>query len=190
MKPAFHYLLKANILRKENVDYKEEREFRNENPILARQEALEYFEYLIDLMLRFNNEKYTTDSQARKSIKSFINLKTYTQVKIAGKEYNMNDSFGYGIGIFLIIDNPIDDSYKLNDKWLIHGIGSIDSFTADNPEYFMDSLTTELIYYRHFNYDTMGDLTTVEYYDYDADSGKILEYEILQTPYNWLIDSE
>ncbi|MGN6297575.1 MAG: hypothetical protein ACTHM7_12390 [Ginsengibacter sp.] len=61
MKAAFHYLVKAKLIRKKGdneLDFEEiSKTFEDENPIIAREEAFDYFQNLIDILLQHKGKE-------------------------------------------------------------------------------------------------------------------------------------
>jgi len=53
MKAAFHYIVRANIIRNGNeIGFENfEENFENENPIIARGQAFNYYQNIIDVLL-------------------------------------------------------------------------------------------------------------------------------------------
>ena len=143
MKASFHYVVKAKLIRliKENeIDFFEvEEKFENENPIIAREKAFNHYQNLIDVLLQGKNKKYFSDKQARAELTSFIDPGTKTKIQIGDKEIEFSDSFGNGIGVFIVIDKPMID--KIGDEYLIHGIGRMSC--SDDPQSLMDGLNHE-----------------------------------------------
>lgn len=190
MKAAIHYVVKAKLIRYINADdinfIDVEEKFENENPILARDSAFNFYQSYIDVLLQSKGIKYESDKQARKEIQSFIDTGTSTKINIGDKVIEFADSIGNGIGVFLVIDKPIEEVHEstqdnIGDDWLIHGIGSIGRFS--NPQSLMDGLTTEYNYYLNFDYAINDKKITVNFLE-EGEEEPYLE-EILETPFDW-----
>ncbi|WP_375579369.1 ATP-binding protein [Marivirga tractuosa] len=188
MKGAIHYVVKAKLIRlvKGNeIDFLEfEEKFENEYPIVARENAFRHYQNFIDVLLEGKNKKYSSDKQARVELNSFIDPGTSTKVKIGEKEIEFSDSFGNGIGVFMVIDQPIKDKIfddKVGEEFLIHGIGRI-SF-SDDPQSLMDALNHEFLYYEQLNYDTKNYKQNIDFYEYDI--AETETNKILKTPFDW-----
>lgn len=188
MKAAIHYVVKAKLIRliKGNeIDFLEfEEKFESENPITAREKAFTHYQNFIDVLLEAKGKKYFSDRQARTELTSFIDPGTSTKVKIGDKEIEFSDSFGNGIGVFMVVDQPIEDKIfddKIGEEFLIHGIGRI-SF-SDDPQSLMDALNHEYWYYEQLNYDTKNYKHNIDFYEYDI--AETEPNEILETPFDW-----
>lgn len=188
MKAAIHYVVKAKLIRliKGNeIDFLEfEEKFESENPISAREKAFTHYQNFIDVLLEAKGKNYFSDRQARTELTSFIDSGTSTKVKIGDREIELSDSFGNGIGVFMVVDQPIEDKIfedKIGEEFLIHGIGRI-SF-SDDPQSLMDALNHEYWYYEQLNYDTKNHKQNIDFYEYDI--AETEPNEILETPFDW-----
>lgn len=148
MKAAIHYVVKAKLIRliKGNeIDFLEfEEKFESENPISAREKAFTHYQNFVDVLIEAKGKKYFSDKQARTELTSFINPGTNTKVKMGDKEIEFSNSIGNGIGVFMVIDQPIEDKIfedRIGEEYLIHGIGRINF--SDNPQSLMDALNHE-----------------------------------------------
>lgn len=111
MKFPFHYIVKAKLIRqtKENeFDFEEVyKEFANENPIVAREEAFSYYQSLIDVLLENKNKSYISDKQTREDLVSFIEHGESIKLDVGTGKIEFNDdSFENGIGVYFIVDLP------------------------------------------------------------------------------------
>lgn len=202
MKAAFHYVVRIKIalFNKDNeVDLQEyESKFENENPILARNKAFDYYQTNIDNFLLNKNKTYTSDRQAREVLNSFIDLGTKAKYKIGDREVEYNDSFGNGIGVYLVVDKPIlSDKHqtliedKVGDEFFLHGIKSIGILSHETIDTgsMMFGLTNELNYYKHYRYNTKNKEITIIYCDQDEwdepDNEEPSTNNILETPFDW-----
>ena len=196
MQASFHYIVKAKLIRfiKGNeIDFLEfEDKFENETPILARENAFKHYQNYIDVLLQGKGKTYISDRQTREELNSFIDPGTTTKITIGESEVDFSDSFGNGIGIFMIIDNPKKDVVyddKVGEEIFIHGIGNI-SFLSDDPDRIIFELAREFDYYKHYNYDTKNKETQVVYCSRDEWEEGYTEdepatYNILETPFDW-----
>ena len=187
MNAAFHYTVKAKLIRfiKDGViDFIEFNEpFENENPILAREQAIKIYQNHIDVLLQGKNKIYISDKQARSDLISFIDTGTSTKIKIGEKDFEFIDSYGNGIGVYLVIDQPMEDDItddNVGDEYLIHGIGNI---SREDPQGLMDGLNHEYWYYEHYGYDTKNYKREINFYEYDIGEAEL--NEILETPFDW-----
>lgn len=196
MTAAFHYIVRAKLIRYikgSEIDFLEfENKFEHENPNIARENAFKHYQNYIDVLLEGKNKSYISDKQARKELNSFIDIGTQTKIKIGENEVEFNDSFGNGIGVFMVIDKPKPDVVyddKSGDEIFIHGIGNI-SYLGEDPDRIIFELQREFDYYKHYNYDTKDKETQVVYCSRDEWEEGYREnepatYSILKTPFEW-----
>jgi len=188
MKVSIHYAVKAKLIRstKDNGEFDFliiNEEFHDESPILAREAAFKYYQNYIDVLLESKGLKYESDNQARKALESFHNPKTFQKVEFMGRVDYFPDSWGNGIGVFVVIDNPIlgdPITDSIGEEILIHGIGSIGRV---EPQGLMDGLNSEYEYYDYYKYDIKNYKIFVPFYEYDIQESEI--NEILKTPFDW-----
>lgn len=196
MKAAFHYIVKAKVIRQtegNELDFAEINEsFENENPIIARDAAFRFYQSWIDILLQSKNKEYVSDIEARKDLISFIDSSVSTKLYSGDTEIEFSkNSLGNGIGVFFVPDIEIDVSYSgrivAGDELLIHGIGNF------GRKYMLDDnvciLSSEVEYYKHFNYETNNKEVDIVYcfrcwYEDGYDEEKTTR-TILETPFNW-----
>jgi hypothetical protein len=191
---AFHYAVKVKLIRYEtqdNIDFIDyEKVFENENPIIARQEAFkEYEEWIKDLYTGIEKTgQYLTDKQARIDLQKFTTPSGKHNVQIDENEIDFGNSFGYGIGVYFIIDKPFHQSWesegmydKSGDEHLLHGIGTSDKY--NDPLEISDALNNEILYYEHYSYDKSNFERKANIYDWDKPG--IDEIHFLETPFDW-----
>ncbi|MFZ4741574.1 MAG: helix-turn-helix domain-containing protein [Bacteroidales bacterium] len=206
MKAALYYIVRFKFITHilgEEIQFSEfEEKFEDENPIIARKNAFDCYQYYLEELLEKKNKKYISDKQAREDINSFIDLETETNFKIGEKEIDINNSFNHGIGVFMVIDYPkienqaveifesdlpkIDFSLldKMNDD-LIHGIGFFNSLNS-----VMTSLNEEFEFYKEHNYDTKNKEVEVVFcngneWEAGYREDEPCKYTILETPFDW-----
>ncbi len=174
MKPAIYYILRVKLIRyikNGELDFiNDEQEFVDENPIIARERAIRYYQNYIDTIVGENIKH----SEIVKEISKRISKQEF---EIDNKKFEFED-FVSGIGVFLKIENPIEDNKK-GDEFLIHGVG----FNSSNEQSLMDNLNTEISYYKFYKYKTGNYLTDIEFYEADIDDTNI--ETILKTPNDW-----
>jgi len=198
MKAGFHYVVKAKLIRYKSADeikfLEVEEMFENESPILARDAAFNFYQNYIDVLLQSKGKKYHSDSQAREELKTFIEIGTKNKTKFGEQEFEIDNSFGNGIGIFLVIDIAKEETYELlslkkNDEFLIHGIGKLLG-GSDDTDFLINDLNKEFELYAYYNYDTKGKMKQIVYCNSDEWMEGCIEdepftYEILETPFDW-----
>lgn len=194
MKAAFHYAVKVKLIRyetKDDINFIDfNKVFENENPIFARQEAFEeYKEWIKDLYSGIGKSgKYVNDKQARIDLQKFTTPSGKFNVQIDENKIDFGNSFGYGIGVYFIIDQPFHQSWesedmydKPGDELLLHGIGTTSKY--NDPLEISNALHIENLYYEHYNYDKSGFERRANIYDWDKPG--IDEIHFLETPFDW-----
>ena len=72
MKVAFHYIIKAKLIRfteGNGIDFSEfEEKFEDENPIIAREKAFNRYQSYIDVLLENKNKKAYTHKAEERSV--------------------------------------------------------------------------------------------------------------------------
>ena len=173
MEIPFYYILKVNLIRfieNGKIDFiNEEREFINENPIIAREKAINSYESYIDTLIGEN----IIHSKAKKLLSNRI---VKNIIEIENKKIETSDLFS-GIGVFLKINKPIEDNIKKNKELLIHGIG----FLSGEQE-LMENLNTEIEYYKHYKFDTKDYITEIVF-EKEGEYPETVFF--LKTPNNW-----
>ncbi len=168
MEVPFYYIVRVNLVRfikDKKIDFiRDEIEFKDINPIKAREKAIDYYNSYIDTLLEPNLSHREIENRLR------------DKIDIEGDKFS---SMFNGIGVFM----KIDQSYSLvdeifNDIFIIHGIG-----LSSGSQSFIDGLTSEMEYYEHFEFNTDNQLIKVNYYDSEAD--EVYEESILKTPFDW-----
>ncbi|MFT6210680.1 MAG: hypothetical protein ACJAYA_000771 [Bacteroidia bacterium] len=189
MKASIYYLVKAKLIRNMvdgEIDFLEFNEtFSSENPIEARDKAFEHYQNYIDVLLDGKGKSYTSDRQIREDLQTFINPGTgaSNELEIGEMKLSFSDSYGNGMGVFLVILQPMKDAIwedVRGDEFLIHGIGNMGQCT---PQGMIDGLSHEFLYYEHFNYDTKNSQQDVSFYEYEIETSE--SSIILPTPFDW-----
>jgi hypothetical protein len=196
MPPKFHYQLEALFYRKDigNIlnyltndcdDYitHYKKEFRNDNPILARENVFNHYQSIIEVLYDGIYKIYSTDEQARIDLQKFFN--SGNDIELCDSSANPikigNDLFN-GINIYLVIDTPFTKSLKQGDKLLIHGINYNDYPDRVDEEVVasIKGLITESECYEHCSYSTNN---YVSFVNFDKIGGNV--ESVLITPMNW-----
>lgn len=195
MKAAFHYLVKAKLIRKKSnneLDFEEiSKIFETENPIIAREEAFDYFQTCIDILLQHKGKEYISDKETRKELVSFFETET-SKLQIGEKEILFTpDSLGNGIGVYFVKDFDVKSIFtfwNVGEEALLYGIGNLSN------EHLIDDtklvLKEENEYYHHYGYNTKGYETLITYCSKNAwldgiGDASIETHKILKTPFDW-----
>lgn len=197
--PPIHYVVKSRLVIRKDTEMEFlnlNEEFRHENPIEARDAAFRFYQNYIDVLLEAKNERYFSDSQAREILNDYIFIPGSTSHTFHGMTMEVENSYGNGIGISLIIDQPISSNTsstsedKVGEQCLIHAIG-IDGEFNYSPDFLMLSLNTEYKYYLHYNLDKGNKTKRVLYCNRAEWEEGFREnepdwYEIISTPFDWI----
>jgi len=187
MKAAIHYVVKVKLIRYETkdeinfIDF--EKSFENENPIKAREEAFkEYEEWINDLYTGIGRPSgYVSDRQARIDLKRLTTPSEKHNVQVDENMMNFDDSFGYGIAVYLVVDKPYEEDQQEGDEYLLHGIGT--SYKYNDALEISDALNNEILYYEHYEYDKGNYERRTNFYDWFL--GDTEEISFLETPFDW-----
>lgn len=186
MSASIHYIVKSKLIRfiKEGeINFIEINEkFENDNPIEAREKAFDFYQNNIDVLLQGKDKKYLSHEQAEEDLNPFVDSGIMVKWNELAEGFEFPNSYGNGIGVYMVVDKPIEDYVfddKIGEEFLIHGI----SYNRNDPQAFMDSLTHEYLYYNQFNYDTKNYAIKVNFYE--ADANEVNEEIILKTPFDW-----
>jgi len=187
MKAAIHYVVKVKLIRYETkdeinfIDF--EKSFENENPIKAREEAFkEYEEWINDLYTGIGRPSgYVSDRQARIDLKRLTTPSEKHNVQVDENMMNFDDSFGYGIAVYLVVDKPYEEDQQEGDEYLLHGIGT--SYKYNDALEISDALNNEILYYEHYEYDKGNYERHTNFYDWFL--GDTEEISFLETPFDW-----
>lgn len=194
MKPAIHYAFKSRFIKKknENGEYEfieDNREFFDDDPINARKAAFKHYLSYLDVLLVSKGSRYESDKQAYKVLESYFDPKTVSVLDNFGFKVSLPDSFGNGIGVYLVIDDEYDNIDYSRTIELIHGFGQPYEGSC-KPESFTVTLERELEYYKHFKYNHDGQLTTITFCNSDEwiegyRDDEPQTYTFLKTPFDW-----
>jgi hypothetical protein len=203
MNPAFHYVVRAKLIRfnKDNkIDFSEfEEKFENEEPIFAREEAFNHYQSYIDVLLESKNKKYTSDRNAREELKSFYEPDSDFKMTFGGQEVDFKNNVGFGVGVFMVIDEPLPSGFPdltefgiilpSHKELYIHGIGNIGSYFSNDGH--MCNLWEELEYYNYYKYKKENKEIEILYCCEETwNVEPMSEYEpapsrFLETPFDW-----
>lgn len=188
MAAAIHYCIKTKQIRHNpsgTLDFIEaEKKFEAQNPIEAREAAFIELHKHIVALLKAGGKKYTTDKLATEDLLALFDAGLNAKIKLDKQEVDFSDSFGLGIGVFLVVNKPIEDTMfeeRPGDDYLLYGIGRLELPT--DAQTIMKGLNHEIWHYRHHNYDTKNHRTSVSFYEYDIQEAET--YRILATPFDW-----
>jgi hypothetical protein len=192
MESAFHYLVKIklyNYHNKDNVEFIEKnQEFKNESPIIARQEAFRFYQNWLDVLLTGIDSEYIDDMQARDKLKSYLKPSEELKLRFDDEEIVLSNAQSIGIGIYHVIDIPTAPIWKddtlndhVGDTNLIHGIGNSGEY--NDPPNCAYMLENEFEYYINNDYDYLQFKTEAQCFDWR--NQEVIEFSFLKTPFDW-----
>lgn len=161
-KPEFFYLVSGRMFRtiKNETNPIEVYEiFKDENPIIARENAFNYFQSYIDVLLESLGKEYVNHFETEKDLKPFLSSYKRQYVKIGEHvidDMELDVDCDKGLGISIILS---DSKTFLNavghtlyeDSQLIH---YIDNQFTDLKPYILDALIYEFSLYKKYGYDS------------------------------------
>ena len=181
MEAAIHYVVKAKLIRfikNGEIEFIEiDQKFEDKNPIIAREQAFEFYQSYIDVLLQSLDKVYVSHRQTKADLEGFLNSQTvskwnnFLSIKI-------DESLGNGIGIYFKIDNPLADDNN-GDEFAIHSI----EFGGGDAQSLMDGLNQEYRYYSEYGYETKEYKQVVDFVEEGEDEAEA--NEILKTPFDW-----
>lgn len=188
MKAAFHYVVKARIIKfptDADIVFDEfQEEFHDENPILARESVFNYYESILDILPEAKNNSNVTGKEARDAISEFLEPANNKYIEIDGRKIDFKEERGTGIGVFLVDDQALDKSFM--KEFFIHGFGM--SYEDKNPDFLMTNLEREVSLYDRNGYETKNYKRIFIYCnraDYEEGINDWDEVTILETPFDW-----
>jgi hypothetical protein len=161
--------------------------FKDNNPIVAREKAFDYYQNYIELFLESVGKTYVSHEQTIADLQDFLN--SYQPVKtVAGME--MESDFDKGAAIYLI-ESPetyttVEGETVFTNKKLIH---YIDKNINIDYKQLSDSLCWEYYIYEKQKYDCKDYIKHYQHITRDS-LGHIKHYEkflYLNTPINFEI---
>ncbi|KEY20345.1 AlbA family DNA-binding domain-containing protein [Kaistella antarctica] len=180
-----HYEVRIKIIK--NVHdgkfnfLEETREFENQNPIIARNDAFKFYAQFIAIL--HEDERTKLSNKDEEPLKIFLE----------GDDVYMNN-FGNEIGIYAIINKSLNEDVDDGDSLFIHGI----KYRGTNFEAIMNNLDWEYQQYILNSYNTNKLEVEISFYDRDEwaegylGNGKWEEsyfepstHTILKTPIDW-----
>jgi hypothetical protein len=188
--PAFYYVVKGRFYRSKeaNAMVAFEEKFIHINPIIAREQAFAFYKNYATI-LEAHQQLCTKSLLCNASLfsKNFggSDIEKYSTFDV---KYEEIDFFDKGIGIYMIIRNPILSKRKtdqIGDRFFIHGIWNFDTLDIED---FKTGLLREFSYYLYFGYDKANyeetiDFSILNFVKFDWEKPKF--QSIISTPFNW-----
>jgi hypothetical protein len=186
MKPKIFYQLKGTMFRsKENeTDLVEINEiFKDENPIIARENAFKTYQNYIDVFLQANNKEYISYEQTVIELQDFTNSYKREYWKIGNEIIDeINLDFDKGLNLYMVYENsPIYQTVEgekiYENKLLIH---FIENKLSDLVWNVLDNLFEEFKVYELNKYNFKNYKVEIETADPFSNESNIKDY--LETP--------
>lgn len=157
MNNKIFYLIRGEVYRsKGNIDNPIElyEEFKEDNPIVARQNVFKFYQNYIDVFLDSKEKKYISHEQAEEDLQDFFNSfqEKYSEFR------KIDSDFGICIQISFVFDDTVVHTLKSGFKIyegeeVIHGMHkTID----DLKEIYFKNLKLEYSFYQKNGYETNG----------------------------------
>ena len=145
------YIVKGIAYRtKGNTDNPVEiyKEFRDENPLIAREKSFQYFQSLLDVLLEGIGKEYTTYEQAEEDLEDYLTTrKAYNKLGLPNVE------LGMGFSISFVYDETIEHQ---SDKITIYkGEKAIHGLEYEEDMDFIEIYLQNLLFEKKF-YEEQG----------------------------------
>lgn len=187
LKPAIYYIVKGR-LSDSNTKIPFEEKFIHENPILAREQAFSFYKNYASI-LEEHQQLFYKPLQCPFILanENFggIDIQKYS---VADVRYQNPKMFDKGIGIYMVVENPIDYMDKAdikNERFLIHGIWNFDNLDMQKLK---DGLIREYGYYMSSRYEMNNCDEIVDFSVLENKKSLFVKpklYTIISTPFNW-----
>jgi hypothetical protein len=186
MKPKIFYLLKGTMFRSKGneTDLVEINEiFKDENPIVARENAFKTYQNYIDVFLQANNKQYISYEQTVIELQDFTNSYKREYWKIGNEIISEIDlDFDKGLNLYMVYENsPIYQTVEgekiYENKLLIH---FIENKLSDLVWNVLDNLFEEFKIYELNKYDFRNYKIEIETADPFSNESNVKDY--LETP--------
>ena len=190
LKPAIYYVVKGRVSYSENkkATLPFEEKFIHENPIIAREQAFSFYKNYASILEEHQQLFHKPlDFPYLLSSENFggIDIQKYS---VADVKYQNPEMYDKGIGVYMIVQNPIDYMNKMDrvdERFLIHGIWNFDKTDINN---LSNGLIREFSYYTNFRYDRSNCEEVIDFSVLETKKTLFIKpnlYTILSTPFNW-----
>lgn len=192
MKNKISYTIKAIFYRRkigdkmqylqDNTELKKavcqiEKSFEDELPNIARAQAFDFFQSIVDVLYESLGKEYFSDEQARIDLQHFFNSGNAVEVGPKENRFKISDDFLNGIFVYLVVE---DQESKTRNEIQIHSLNYLD-YPDEFDESIIESLKgliEEFRIYQENDYPVNGlSLKTKD------QNGK--EKQVLKTPFAW-----
>ena len=157
--PKFFYQISGTLFRtkgNESNPVEVLKVFKNENPIIAREMAFNYYQNFIDVLLESKGKEYVSHEEMEIELQDFVNSYERKYFKLGGQIIaELDVDFDKGLNIYLVMaDSEIYTSFQgepiYEDKQLIH---RIDNQFVDIKMELFHALRFEYSLYEKFEYE-------------------------------------
>ena len=188
MENPFFYLVRGTLYRNnsDNPDLIEvDKAFKDDNPILARERAFEFYQNYIDVFLENLGKPYTNHEETLFCLRSFIKNQKESYQKIGNEMmWQIDEDFDKGLFVYLVFDEDekfetLEGETIYNNKIQIHRLDYSPDELYDD---LYSNLKTEFELYEKQNFDIKNYKI-----DYDIDKSKFITElkPTLRTPINY-----
>lgn len=186
METKIFYQLKGTMFRsrgKETNFIEIDKTFKDENPIIAREQAFNTYQNYIDVFLQSKEKEYISYEQTVIEIQDFTSSYKREFVKIGNEIIDEIDvDFDKGLSIYMVYENSptfvtLEGEKIYENKLLIH---FIEKKLSDLVWNVLDNLFKEFQVYKQNKYDFKNYKTEIETADPFSNETKVKEY--LTTP--------
>ena len=186
MKAKFFYLVTGTMFRNKNDEtnlIQVHEIFKDDNPIVARENAFKFYQNYLDVFLESRGEIYTTHEKAVSVLYDFMNSNKTGVFKIGNNEVidNLHVDFDKGLNICLVMSNSKTITFSGGGKVYLeaHPIHYIDNKFIDSKMNVLDALEFEYSLYVKYKYDYKNHKKV---YDISGPNGDSKTISILITP--------
>jgi hypothetical protein len=187
MKPILFYQVCGTMFRQKGNEtdlIEVNKVFKDKNPIVAREQAFEFFQNYIDVFLESKGLKYESHLQAKRELQDFFNSYKKEYLKVGNNiipELEINVDCDKGLNICYIMEDS--ETYTTKKGELIYEeqelIHCIDDSFNDYTDTILVNLMTELELYKEFNLNCKNHKQTYDPIGHNDESDFI---ELLKTP--------
>ena len=192
MQPQFFYHVKGTLFRaKNNYDNLIEVNeiFRHENPIIARQNAFNFYQNYIDVFLQSKGEKYISHEETIRRLADFVRSDQKKYAKIGTHIIDTIDvDFDKGLSIYLVMENSkvfttLEGETCYEKKHMIHCLNNDLHDYVYTSSSIIEALKYEYQQYKKHGYDTANQQQVIEYL---SPKSRTLKTTILYSPIDFI----
>ncbi len=158
------------------------KEFRNDSPIIAREQAFSHFQSIVEVLYEAMNKPFVSDEQARLDLQAFLNSGNDFELfgrKTQEHRHKISEDVFNGICVFMIVEDLTTNKSK---KIQIHSINYLEYLERPDEEIqnSLKGLIQEVEIYEQFDFPYGNHQELILFHPI---GGKV-EF-ILKTPFSW-----